>query len=156
MNEPLATAELPDLLGVTAAPPPDPVVVRFLAPLTVQIDRFHASVLSWGADLIVTDEIRELSKDRNGSSWLDLLGDEAGQIKRWGKVVFVEGPWPDDVPRLQPGSLDFYDARETARQAAWKISDPEERAAALAQVNAEFGPPLPSNKTLQEIGPTRG
>ncbi len=32
--------------------------------------------------------------DRNGRSWLSLRSDEFGQVDRWGKVMFRNGPWP--------------------------------------------------------------
>lgn len=32
--------------------------------------------------------------DRNGRSWLELRGDDAAQIERWGEVQFRTGPWP--------------------------------------------------------------
>jgi hypothetical protein len=94
--------------------------------------------------------MRESGKDRNGNSWLDLLGDEDAQIKRWGEVTFREGPWPDDLPHHKPGSFEYAEARERARQAAWTLIDPEERAWALAKVNEDFGPPPLANTTIQE------
>lgn len=36
----------------------------------------------------------EDTRDRNGRSWLDLRGDDFGQVERWGKVMFRPGPWP--------------------------------------------------------------
>lgn len=38
----------------------------------------------------------EQTLDRNGVSWLDLVGDEAAQMDRFGKVMFRPGPWPYD------------------------------------------------------------
>lgn len=32
--------------------------------------------------------------DRHGRSWLELRGDEFGQVERWGAVMFRNGPWP--------------------------------------------------------------
>jgi hypothetical protein len=32
--------------------------------------------------------------DRNGKSWLDYRFDEFGQVDRWGRIMFRNGPWP--------------------------------------------------------------
>jgi hypothetical protein len=32
--------------------------------------------------------------DRHGRSWVDLRNNEFGQVERWGKVMFRNGPWP--------------------------------------------------------------
>lgn len=32
--------------------------------------------------------------DKDGNSWLDLVGDDAAQMQRWGKVMLRPGPWP--------------------------------------------------------------
>lgn len=149
--------ELPDLTDLSAlddAPPGRgrPVVVHFLAPLTVPIDRFHSRVMKWGEELQVTDEVRAAGLDRFGASWLDLLGNPEGQRARWGREVFAEGTWPAGLSRLEPGSLDHSEAREVARQSAWQIGDPRVRAGALAEVTKDFGPIPRANTTILEWG----
>lgn len=32
--------------------------------------------------------------DKNGKSWLDYRLDEFGQVDRWGRIMFRNGPWP--------------------------------------------------------------
>ncbi|TFD74107.1 hypothetical protein E3T54_15010 [Cryobacterium sp. Sr8] len=125
--------------------------IHFLGAITIPIDSYHSSVMSWGAEIDVTDEVRELSVDRNGNSWLDLLGDDEAQVRRYGEVFFRPGPWPANLPRLRPGSDAWKDAREAARQAAHRLSYEPDRKVALAEVEREFGPALATNQTLATI-----
>lgn len=71
-------------------------------------DGFTASGAVWmrGQELEFkkdTPEYRD-TLDRNGKSWLDLLGDDAAQMEMFGKVMFRPGPWPGakfEVPEAQ-------------------------------------------------------
>jgi hypothetical protein len=102
-------------------------------------------IFGYGTDLLVTDEIIELSRDRNGrSTLLDRI--EAGDCG------IHLGRWPANLPRLEPGSNEWHDQREAARKQAWTIEDEAQRRAALARVSAEFGS-VPTSKTLMT---TRG
>lgn len=102
-------------------------------------------IFGYGTDLLVTDEIIALSRDRNGrSTLLDRI--EAGN------VGIHLGRWPSDLPRLEPGSNEWHDAKEAARKTAWTVEDEARRKAALARVAAEFGG-IPTSKTLMT---TRG
>jgi hypothetical protein len=50
----------------------------------------------------------EASKNNNGVSWLDELQTPAGEMKqarRFGKVLFREGPWPGDNFEEQTAAL---------------------------------------------------
>ncbi len=60
------------------------------------------------------------------------------------------GRWPANLPRLQPGSYEWAEARELARHSAHAILDPSERACALTRVRADYGD-APTSRTLQQI-----
>jgi hypothetical protein len=126
-----------------------PVKVHFYAPMSVAIDRWHSRVMAYGDVLDVGDETRSESYDRNGKSWLDVVDDEHRQIERWGRIVMGSGPWPDGMPRIEPGSMDEEDAREAAHKAAWRRPTEEEQAAALAAVVGRFGPNPVTSHTLE-------
>lgn len=99
-------------------------------------------VFSYGMELFVTPRIVELSKGRDGQSRL-LAAIEAGNgVER--------GRWPEAQSRLEPGSLDYADAREAARKAAWSLDSEDERRQALAKVRADFGD-FPTSRTLATI-----
>lgn len=120
-------------------------MIHFTNALTVAIPNnghvMHA-VLGYGTELLLTDEIMEASRDRNGRSRL-LERLEAGEGVHY-------GTWPEGKVRFEPGSLDFAEAREAARQAIWKIEDEAERRAAQAAHRATYGS-LPTSKTLATI-----
>lgn len=102
--------------------------------------------------MIVTPLIRELSRDREGNSWVDLLEDEPAQVARWGEVIFRPGSWPQNLPRIKPGTLDHDEAREVARRTAWNINNDADRLAALAAVKAQHGSAPVTSKTIQTGG----
>ncbi len=52
-----------------------------------------------------------------------------------------------DLSRLTPGSFEWDEARERAREAAHATPDPAARAAALDKVRRDFGP-KPTSRTL--------
>lgn len=119
-----------------------PCTIHFTSAHTVALstDANGHAIFSYGDELELTQEIVALSRDRFGNSTLlaRLASGDAG---------IHLGAWPD-LPRLLPGSLDWAEQRELARQAAWKIEDEAERKAALVQVQADFGFAVTS-KTLQ-------
>lgn len=125
--------------------------IHFFGPLTVPIDHEHHRAMRWGEVLEVTPERYTLSLDRLGRSYLDLLDDEEGQIARWGRVMFARGEWPEHLPLYEPGSIEADEARETARQAAHAIADPELRKEALRQVKRKFGAPTPTSRTIVDV-----
>jgi hypothetical protein len=133
---------------MTDTPKAPPDKVHFYGPLTAYLGGFSSQSMKWGDELEVTENVREMSKDRNGISWLDLVDDEDEQLRRFGKVLFRAGPWPADEPEWDPGSLEEEDAREAARVAAWKVPGDAARSAALAKVNEDFGRMKATSKTL--------
>ena len=118
-------------------------LIHFLASTTVVLKGGmipSGRVMEHGDELVVTQEIRDLNTDRNGVTWLSLLDDPEGQVRRWGRRVIAGGPWPEGKSQLLPGSAEREDERERARQAAHRIEDDQQRAEALAAVRANFGP----------------
>lgn len=100
----------------------------------------------------VDQALIEATRDRNGFSWIDLIDDEPGQIGLWGLVRYRRGPAPVELLRPRPGSADFADAREAARQAAHRLEDEGEKAQALKRVRDEYGR-APTSKTLTTFRP---
>lgn len=92
-----------------------------------------------GEDITITDDMLEAAKDRRGASFWDLVDDPDGQVARWGHEVFRRGSAPDDMETWTPGSPEHQLARERARQDAWTLPDPRERAAALQEVQRRYG-----------------
>jgi hypothetical protein len=109
-------------------------------------------VTHYGQELVVTHEIRQLNTDTAGNCWLDLADDESAQRRRWGKVLFRRGNWPNDVSRLERGSDEWLEAAAAARAEAWKVESESERARRLRDIDTEFGPPPTSSRTLQAYG----
>lgn len=100
-----------------------------------------------GQTLTLTADIIDASTDRAGNSWLDLVDDQPAQIRRWGREMFARGPWPEGMPRWVAGTPSWEAARDVAYANAWAIANESERNAALAEVEAEFGP-LTTSHTL--------
>jgi hypothetical protein len=116
--------------------------IHFLAAMTVPVRGGIApegAALARGSVLTVTSAIVEAGRDRNGNSWLDLVDDVDGQAARWGQKMFARGPWPDGAEPWTPGAPDWFEAREQARRAAWAIVNPDERQAALRNVERRYG-----------------
>ena len=133
-----------------ANPPEGGYMIHFLASMTVVLKGGvipSGRVMNYGDELAVTEEIRALNTDRNGVTWLSLLDDSDGQARRWGRPVIARGPWPDGKSKLLPGSAEWNDEREGARQAAHRIEDDRQRAEALARVRVEFGA-MATSRTL--------
>lgn len=106
-----------------------------------------------GAALTITPAIIAASADRNGAhSWLDLVDDAEGQVRRWGSLVFARGPMPAEMTLYTPGTTEADVAYSERRTAAWAVTDPQARAEALAALKAEFGSPTTS-RTLRSEKP---
>ncbi|GAA4678471.1 hypothetical protein [Frondihabitans cladoniiphilus] len=131
--------------------------IHFFGSITVMVDDFRSWVAAYGSVVSITAEMVESSRDRHGDSWLDLADDASRQERRWGQVMFARGPWPDGLPRLLPGSDDWAEARENARKAAHHLLTPDERRAALATVEMEYGPAPKTSRTILKLtGDARG
>lgn len=103
-------------------------------------------VWSRGDSILLNPEQVELTRDRDGRSWLDDLSEDA-QIRRWGRPRFGIGPWPAELHRWTPGSPEAEVAREDARRLAWSHDDPRVREQALAEVDQIFGPAPTTSRT---------
>lgn len=61
-------------------------------------DGFSAQGVVWvrGQELEFVKDSPEYKDtlDREGNSWLDLVGDDAAQMQRFGKIMVRPGPWP--------------------------------------------------------------
>ncbi len=88
----------------------------------------------------------ESVRDAAGFSWLELLDDEAEQVRLFGAVRARRGPAPAQLRKPPPGSFEAGERREAARQEAHKIEDEQERLRALRQVEQEYGP-RPTSRT---------
>ena len=99
----------------------------------------RGAVLLRGQSVTLTAESIFENQDRDGNSFLDIIGDPDAQIARWGRVMIGRGGFPASESVLQPNSLEWAAERERRRLAAWKIPDEEDRAIALKAVQAEFG-----------------
>ena len=101
-----------------------------------------------GHEFTVNQEQYAETFDKLGRSWLDMTADE--QEKRWGVQQFAEGPAPDD---MGIGADDIHGARHRqwlrATEAAQKISNPAERAAAFRKIKADF--PEQNKSTQQSV-----
>jgi hypothetical protein len=87
----------------------------------------------------------------HASPWISrYLGDPEAQIQKWGEVRIAPGPFPDGQSRWVRGAPDWEEAREAARRRAWAVADPDDRVAAHAAVEREFGP-APTTSTHTEI-----
>lgn len=108
------------------------------------------AVLARGANVVITSALLEANRDASGRYWGPGLAlDEQAQLDAYGKVLFRDGPAPDDmIP--EPGTSEWVEAREQARQDAWREPDTARRAAALAAVNARFGA-APTTSTHSKI-----
>ena len=82
----------------TASLPEGGYLTHFLASTTVVLKGGvipSGRVMNHGDELVVTQEIRDLNTDRNGVTWLSLLDDPEGQVRRWGRQIIARGPWPE-------------------------------------------------------------
>jgi hypothetical protein len=132
-------------------------MIHFLAAQTVALRPNSADgskVFSYGEELLWTDQMTMANTDTVGRCrLLDLLDDEALQVRKYGKVVVRRGPWPEGRSRLEPGSWQHTEAREAARRAAHLLPEPE-CSAALQKMREEFGD-LPTGHTLTTYGTSR-
>jgi len=68
-------------------------------------------------EFVVGSKAYEDTKDRNGSTFLDLVNDVRGQYQRWGAQYVAPGPWPFEQWGSTAGLTDA-DEIEAAQKAA--------------------------------------
>ncbi len=145
----MTTHDFDDLLSLPEPAPAGPRpgdLVHFLVHTNI-VTAHGPLIVKPGTTVTLTGSIIELSKDRNGQSWLDLVDDPAAQLRQHGRVRIARGPAPTDL-LPSPGSTEHDDMHLLAHDAAWRISDPQARAEALAQVHERFGT-LGRSRTLR-------
>jgi hypothetical protein len=103
-----------------------------------------------GATFTISSALISANTDRLNNSWVTLLHDEAGQIAKWGRVVFAPGPAPADLTKWSPGTVEQVLARDDAHRLAMLIPDVVERQRALREVSRTFGA-LPSTQVSVEL-----
>ncbi|TFC81159.1 hypothetical protein E3T23_06585 [Cryobacterium cheniae] len=121
--------------------------------LTVAVSNGYTTggaVLKRGQTITLTDAMIFENQDRNGDSFLDL--DAAGQVQKFGRVMFARGPWLSSETVLVPGSVEHVAERERRRLAAWAMPDEVERGEALRAVSEEFGPAASKQSTTKYSG----
>lgn len=107
-----------------------------------------------GQSFTVTAEMIEASKDRFGNvTWPAMVRDEAAQLRRWGKIHLAPGAAPQDMQPWIYGDASWSEQREIARRAAWAETNPDRRAAALAEVQRVYGA-APTTSTVHAIHKT--
>ena len=104
-----------------------------------------------GRTMTVTPELIASTSDKNGDSWLALLGDEEAQVVRWGAVYMKPGPAPQslvDHPWERGGAAE---ANERSRRVeeAFKLPTIRQREEALAAINKEFPRSTKPTSTLK-------
>lgn len=97
-----------------------------------------AAVRQRGYVFTLTDALYEASKNRYGVSVFDDIS-SSSQIKNWGTEKLVLGDCSDEILWWQGDASSTKLARDSARENAHKIADPEERAVALQEVHDTFG-----------------
>lgn len=70
---------------------------------TVVGTRISSEVSRRGGELLITEEMIEGTKDREGKSWLRYITDEDAQRAKWGEVVVAVGPAPAHLSPWGPG-----------------------------------------------------
>lgn len=124
--------------------------VHVLAPATVRFEGGlfgRSEVVGRGTTLVLTSTMLEQNEDRRtGRSIFDLASAPEEQERRWGKVLYALGPWPDDEPTWRYGDQAWAEGRANAIAAAWDLRDERARNDALAAARSEFGP-APTSKT---------
>lgn len=105
--------------------------------LTVPFNKYENRVAYRGDVIHLTAQQVEDTKNRDGVSWLDLT--EQQQTIRWGMVKFKIGDHSEGITYADDDPHGFRSrAYQRATEYAKKVSDPAERAAALAQVAKDY------------------
>lgn len=123
------------------------LTVHVLRPISIPLaDTMSAPVVSldYGDVQFLDTAALDATRDKSGfSALIANLDNPEAAVQR--------GPWPAHLPRVLPGSPRHQEMREAARQTAWRIEDPEARAAALAEVVRTYGPGPTTSRTLMRI-----
>lgn len=147
MNDPKTRNEMSQLLDSLDNTPTSTPVESFEQGILRPGDRIHFFVstslitreaasgigggvtVERGATVTITDEILRLNVDREGFSWLTLVDDPEAQQKKWRRQVLARGPWPEDLPVIEPGTPEAKWALQRAVEAAKQLPPAEARVA---------------------------
>lgn len=114
--------------------------VHVLGTITISTGEFHGANLTWGSQFCLTDDVIRANSDRQGRcAIIDLIDDPKGQTKKWGKVLFGRGPFPANLPPVEPGSPEEGYERARRLEAARGIANPAEAAAERKRIANVFG-----------------
>lgn len=130
--------------------PPVGTIVHVLESVLIPFGPRKSDVVGRGGEFIITDEMVEFSKDRNGGpGWLAIIGDPDRQIGRWGHVRLALGEFPEDEAVVRPNSAlaDEFRAREMADAQYLPAAERDE---AIQLIVAKYGRPTQS-RTLNKI-----
>jgi hypothetical protein len=114
----------------------DPAVISFTS---------KSEVSRRGQTVVITADLL------GACPWLDLLGDEQGQVERWGEIRIAPGDWPSDLPTWTPGTREQEEAYDAARREAWGRPVGPERDAALTELRRVWGNGPATSRTLSHI-----
>lgn len=94
-----------------------------------------------GDSFVVTQAMLDADLDRHGNpSWSVMVHDEDAQYARWGRLHLAPGEAPEGIQPWVVGDPDWREAREAARQRAWRIVDEQEQKAAFQEISRIYGP----------------
>lgn len=125
---------------MTTKTPAAGTVFHVLSALSFALSPHQSVSATRAQEYTVTEEMIAASLDRRGNSWLALIGDEEGQIKRWGSVKVAPGPTPESVEWWNGDPATQSLARNLARESVIaNTKDPATRAELMAKVDATFG-----------------
>ncbi|REC97280.1 hypothetical protein DEU35_3045 [Microbacterium sp. AG157] len=98
--------------------------------------------LKRGDTFTVTAELLSADVNKHGHPvWSAIVDDEDAQFAKWGKRLLAPGEFPANLQPWIPGDADWKQARDAAREAAFRQPTEEAQHAALAEVNKTYGPP---------------
>lgn len=100
-----------------------------------------ALILKRADSFVVTQAMLDADLDRHGRpSWTVLVHDPDAQYARWGKLYLAPGEAPADMQPWIVGDPDWREAREAARERAWRIVDEAEQKQAFQEIHRIYGP----------------
>lgn len=157
MNDPKTRNEIEQIMSEldatpTTVEPFEPGILRpgdriyFLSPITLLVRATASGVgggvmVERGSTVTITQAILDLNKDREGKSFLALIDDEEAQVAKFGRKVVGRGPWPSDVPVIEPGTQEARWALQRALEAAKHLPTPEQAREARQKAYEAYGKP---------------
>ncbi|MFF8187856.1 hypothetical protein ACF044_11435 [Microbacterium sp. NPDC016588] len=121
-------------------------VVHALAPIMI-----HRSASIWGGEpalalrradsFVVTAVMLAADVNVHGKpGWSILVHDEDAQLAKWGRVMLAPGEAPDNMEPWEHGDAFWKEARNAARDIAFKEPDETKRRELFAEISRRYGP----------------